>query len=78
MAHRSKKPLRKKHFVVYGRIESSGARHIEEWTGDARSMATAMRKAISDIWDRPTVRWKHLQSVTLTAYMEGGAQRRAA
>ena len=68
MARHQKKPSRKKAFIVYGRIEAPNGRHIEEWTGSARTMATAMRKAITDIWDRPTVRWKHLQSVTLTAY----------
>ena len=67
---------RKKRFVIYGRIEAPSGRHIEKWHGEARSMATAMRMAVTAIWERPTVRWKHLTSVTLTATQDarGGAK----
>ena len=76
---KTKAKSRKKRFIIYGRIQSSKGRAIEEWTGESRSMATAMRQAILDIWERPSVRWKHLQSVTLTAQsiLEGGKKEAA-
>jgi hypothetical protein len=50
---------RRKRFIVYGRFLSSTGTQIEQAHCDARTMATALRKAIPILFRRSEVRWKH-------------------
>ena len=58
---------RNKTFIVYGRFYPERAENarIEIWHGEARSMATAVRKAVREFWRNKRVRWKHHRSVNL-------------
>lgn len=58
---------RKKPVTVYARFESKHGAHIETWKGSSRSMSVAMRRAILEIWRRPSITWKHYHRVSFTA-----------
>ena len=66
-SHRKKSDPRKKSFIVYGKFftEREGESHIELWKGEARSMVTAVRKAVRQFWRSRDVRWKHHRSVNI-------------
>ena len=61
---------RKKFFTVYGRFQTERSKEdIEIWQGEARSMWTALRKAITTFSGLRGVRWKHHRDVNLHATM---------
>ncbi len=68
---KKKNKSRKKKFVVYGRFITRGNEaEIESWTGTARSMKTVLRRAISELWRRDAVRWKHHSYVNFSCFLE--------
>ena len=65
-----KKASRKQPFTVYGRFllrRGGAADALEIWEGEAINMAAAMRRAISEFWRRPKIKWKHHAVVNLQA-----------
>lgn len=47
-------------FEVFGRFVIRGEGVIEIWRGLARTPVLAVRKAATELWKRPAVRWKHV------------------
>ena len=68
---KSKTKSRKKQFTIFGRFESpTHGSQIETWRGEARTMATAMRRAIPIMWKRAAIRWKHYAHVHISCYTD--------
>lgn len=52
----------KRQYEVYGRFVIRGEGFIEIWRGVAHTAASAVRRAVSELWRRPAVRWKHVSA----------------
>jgi hypothetical protein len=66
MGATKKKSRRRKFYEVYGCFQILGQGVIERWHGEATSAAAAVRRAVLTLWQRPSVRWKHVTAANFT------------